>query len=191
MSDYLTFFEALQNSRKFCRGLRNAIEQLLGSGKLEGVSLSEDGCTVTISKSNAEGTLTFLFRPLTVNGRCESFLEISSPLGVRNGAYSAAGYDRDECIHDYDPSPEAPYGGFKKAIDQLIKVADFLDGDLSAYPDDEQPIVEQSDVEQSDVEQPDVEQPDVEQSDVEQSDVEQSDVEQPVVMQPVVGQPDE
>ena len=187
MSDYFKCAEAWLRSIDFTSELKSTIKQLLGSGKLDGVSLSdEDGCMITIKKLNAEATLRFTFHYWTygIKGRCESYLRISSPSGVSNGAYSAAGYDRDECIHDFDPSPEAPYGGFKEAIDQLIKVADFLDGDLSAYPDvvdeypdDEQPVVEQSDVEQPDVEQSDVEQPVVEQSDVEQPDVEQSDVE--------------
>jgi hypothetical protein len=163
MSDYSKCAEEVMRSSDFTSGLKSTIEQFqLGSGKLDGVSLSdEDGCIITIKKLNAEATLRFMFPYWTygIKGRCESYLRISSPSGVSNGAYDAAGYDQGQCIHDYDPSPEAPYGGFKEAIDQLIKVAAFLDGDLSAYPDvdDEQPVVEQSDVEQSDVEQPDVE----------------------------------
>jgi len=171
--------EELMRSRGFLSGLKSTIEQFLGSGKLDGVSLSdEDGCIITIKKLNAEATLRFMFPYWTVKGRCESYLRISSPSGVSNGAYDAAGYDRGQCTHDYDPSPEAPYGGFKEAIDQLIKVAAFLDGDLSAYPD-------------VDDEYPDDEYPDDEQPIVEQSDVEQPVVMQPVVEQPVVGQPDE
>jgi hypothetical protein len=177
MSDYFKCAEEVMRSRGFLSGLKSTIKQFLGSGKLDGVSLSdEDGCIITIKKLNAEATLRFMFPFWTygIKGRHESSLRISSPSGVSNGAYDAAGYyDRGECIHDYDPSPEAPYGGFKEAIDQLIKVAAFLDGDLSAYPD------------------VDDEYPDDEYPDDEQPIVEQSDVEQPVVMQPVVGQPDE
>jgi hypothetical protein len=182
MSDYANYVRELNQSRDFNCRLKEVVRGLLDSGELNCASLSDEGgCKVIICKANAEAALGFRFPYFTnIPGRCESYLRVSKPLGVSNGAYDAAGYGQGDLIHHFDSTPGAPYGGFKDAIDQLIKVAAFLDGDLLAYSD-EQPEDEQPEDGQLVDEQLVDEQPVDEQPVVEQSDVEQPADEQPVV----------
>ena len=203
MSDYANCARReVDQSRDFSCRLRDVVRVLIYSGKLPGASLSSDsvrsysdrlsgrslsedgGCKVIIRKPNAEALLGFRFPYRTnVPGRCFSYLRISNPLGVSNGAYDAAGYGQDDLIHLFDSTPGAPYGGFKDAIDQLFEVAAFLDRDLLAYsdelPEDEQPEDEQLVDEQPVDEQPEDEQPADEQPVDEQPADEQPADEQP------------
>ena len=172
MSDYANCAREVDQSRDFSCRLRDVVRVLIYSGKLPGASLSEEGgCKVIIRKPNAEALLGFRIPYFThVLGRCESYLRISKPSEVSDAAYDAAGYGQDVLIHLFDPTPGAPYGGFKDAIDQLFEVAAFLDRDLLAYsdelPEDEQPEDEQLVDEQPADEQPADEQPVDEQPDV-------------------------
>ena len=137
MSNYGHLSNEVNQSRDFSSRLKEAIRKLIDSGKLNCASLSDEGgCKVIICKANAKATLVFRFPYFTnVPGRHESNLRISKPSEVSDEAYGAAGYGQGELIHLFDSTPGAPYGGFKDAIDQLIKVAAFLDGDLLAYGD--------------------------------------------------------